>query len=44
MEPTTLQWDTKGGLEKHFKIMAIQVPQLRSAYNGVAAIIQGTTS
>ena len=44
MEPTTLQWDTKGGLMKNFKIMAIQVPQLRSDFVGVAGIMHATTA
>jgi hypothetical protein len=44
MDITTLQWDTVGGLRKNFKVMAIQLPLLRTPYNGVAGIIHGTTS
>lgn len=44
MEPTTIMWEVKGGLEYHFKIIAIQAPVLRSPYSGVAAIVHGTTS
>lgn len=44
MDMTVLQWETKGGLEKHFKVMTIQVPQLRADYNGNTGILQATTS
>lgn len=30
MEMTTLQWDSHGGLMKHFKVMMIIVPQIRA--------------
>ena len=33
MEITTLQWDSMGGMRLNFKVMGIQVPQLRSDYN-----------
>jgi hypothetical protein len=29
MDITTLQWETNGGMELHFKVMAIMVPQIR---------------
>lgn len=41
---TTVQWDSLGGLRKNFKVMAIQVPLLKTPYNGVAGILHGTTS
>jgi hypothetical protein len=41
---TTIQWDSRGGFQKNFKIMAIQEPLLRAPYNGVTGIIHGTTS
>lgn len=30
LQPTTLQWDTEGGMTNHFKVMAIMVPQIRA--------------
>lgn len=41
MDITTLQWETKGGLELNFKVMAIQVPQLRADYNQRCGILHG---
>ena len=43
MDMTTVQWDSIGGLKKHFKIMAIMVPQLRADQNGNTGIVHGTT-
>lgn len=42
MDITTLQWDTKGGMQKNFKVMAIMVPQLRADFNGNTGIVHGT--
>lgn len=39
MQPTTLQWESKGGMLFHFKIMSIMVPQLRTDQNGKCGII-----
>lgn len=44
MRPTTVMWESKGGLQQNFKVMAIQVPLLRTPYNGVAGIQHATTS
>jgi hypothetical protein len=49
LEITTVQWEGKGGLMKNFKVMAIQVPRIRSVYiSGTATkktgIVHGTTS
>jgi len=44
MDLTTVQWETKGGMELHFKVMAIMVPQLRADYNGNCGIVHATTS
>lgn len=44
MDITTIQWEAKGGMEIHFKVMAIQVPQLRADYSGSCGIVVGTTS
>lgn len=41
---TTVQWESQGGMRLDFKVMAIQVPQLRFDYNGVAAIQHATTA
>jgi len=41
---TTLQWQTMGGMRLNFRVMAIQVPQLRADYNGNCGICHGTTS
>lgn len=54
LEPTLVQWDTKGGMQRNFKVLAIQVPYIKSAYltpvtgpntgTEVAGIVYGTTS
>lgn len=41
---TTVQWETRGGLQIHWRVMTIQVPNLRSDYNGKCGILQATTS
>jgi hypothetical protein len=41
---TTVQWESQGGLRVNFKVMAIQVPQLRSDFNGNTGIVHGTTA
>lgn len=30
MQPTTIQWESRGGMITHFKVMAIMVPRVRS--------------
>lgn len=42
MDITTLQWDTKGGMQKNFKVMAITVPQLRADFNSRTGIVHGS--
>lgn len=44
MDVTTIQWDTKGGLQTNFKVMCIMVPQLRADNAGNCGICHGTTS
>lgn len=44
MDVTTLQWETIGGLEQNFKVMAILVPQFRADQNGNAGLVHGSTS
>lgn len=41
---TVVQWEDAGGMRLNFKVMAIQVPQLRYDYNGIAGIIHATTA
>jgi len=42
MEIITLQWDTIGGLQKNFKVMAIMVPQIRADQNDNTGIVYGS--
>jgi len=42
MDIITLQWDTKGGMQKNFKVMSIVVPQLRADFNSRTAIVHGS--
>ncbi len=42
MEITTVQWETKGGMQLNFKVMAILVPQLRADQNSRTGIVHGT--
>lgn len=44
MDITTVQWESKAGMQLNFKVMAIQVPQLRSDFNGNCGICHGTTA
>lgn len=44
MPLTTLQWDSKGGLAKNFKIMAIMVPQVRHNANDETGICHGVAA
>jgi len=39
MDITTVEWDTIGGLQKNFKVMAILVPQLRCDQNDQSGIV-----
>jgi uncharacterized linocin/CFP29 family protein len=41
LEPTTVQWETQGGMQVHFKVMGIMIPRIRSTVttqSGVAKI------
>lgn len=42
MDITTVQWETMGGLQLNFKVMAILVPQLRADINGNTGIVHGS--
>lgn len=44
MDITTVQWEQKGGMQLNFKVMAIQVPQLRADFYGNCGIVQASTS
>jgi len=44
MPITTVQWESVGGMQLNFKVMAIQVPQIRSDYDGNSGICHATTS
>jgi len=44
MDITTVQWEEKGGMMLKFKVMAIQVPQIRSDFDGRCGIVHATTS
>jgi uncharacterized linocin/CFP29 family protein len=44
LDITTVQWDTKGGMQKNFKVIAMIVPQLRADYNNRTGLVHGTAS
>jgi uncharacterized linocin/CFP29 family protein len=44
MDINTVQWESKGGLQVNFKVMAIMVPQIRSDANGNCGIVHGSVS
>ena len=44
MDLTTVQWESQGGMRLNFKVMAINVPQLRADFDGNCGILHGTTS
>lgn len=44
MPMTTVQWESKGGMQINWKVMCINVPQFRSDYAGNSGICHGTTS
>jgi len=44
MDITTVQWESVGGMRLNFKVMAIQVPRIRSDYYGRCGVLQATTS
>ncbi len=43
MEITTVQWESHGGFQLNFKVLAIMVPQLRADQNDNTGIVYGTT-
>ena len=44
MEITTVQWESMGGMQLNFKVMAILCPQLRADQNGKTGIVYGSTT
>ena len=44
MEMTTVEWDSHGGMQKNFKVMAIYVPQVRCDFNGNTGIVYGNVA
>ena len=41
LQPTTVQWETQGGMQLHFKVMSIMIPRLRftqTLQSGIAVI------
>lgn len=44
MNITTVQWPSVGGMRQNFKVMAIQVPQIRSDFAGRTGICHATTA
>lgn len=43
MEAQTVQWESAGGLQKHFKVMCMLIPQLRPDTAGNSGIAHGRT-
>lgn len=42
MQPTMVEWETKGGFEFNFKIVAIMLPRIRSTGNQKSGIVHGS--
>ena len=42
MDITTLQWETVGGMQLHFKVMCIYVPRIFSDIDGRCGIVHGS--
>lgn len=36
---TTVQWNTQGGMQEHFKVMAVWVPRVKSDYDGRSGVV-----
>ena len=43
MPITTVQWESNGGFNRHFRVMTIAVPHLRRDYYGNTGILHATT-
>lgn len=44
MDITTVQWESVGGMRVNFKVMCIQVPQLRADFYGNCGILHATAT
>jgi len=44
VQPTTIEWETMGGLIKNFKIISIMVPQILVDSNDKTGIVHGTVT
>lgn len=44
MDVTTIQYEVMGGMEVHFKVMAIMVPQLRCDIEGKTGVVDGSAT
>jgi len=42
MDITTVQWESQGGMQMNFKVMAILVPQIRADQNSRTGIVHGS--
>jgi hypothetical protein len=41
MDITTVQWQTEGGFEVHFKVLCMLLPRLKCDYYGLSGILHG---
>ncbi len=39
MQPTTIQWETQGGMIMFFKVMSIMVPRIKLDHNGRSGVV-----
>ncbi len=39
LQPTVVQWDSKGGMIKNFKVMAIMIPRVRSTITSQSGLV-----
>jgi hypothetical protein len=44
MDIVTVQWESEGGMQLNFKVMAILVPQIRADHNGNTGLIHGAAA
>lgn len=44
MDITTVQWESHGGMKKHYKVMCIMVPQLRADYYAQTGILHANVA
>lgn len=39
LQPTVVQWESRGGMMLHFKVMSIMIPRVRSTQSGQSGIV-----